>query len=497
MKLQRGSGILLHITSLPSPFGIGDLGPVAYHFVNLLADAGQRYWQILPLNPTEPIYGNSPYLSVSAFALNPLLMSPELLVSDGLLEEGDLGLAPSFPYDAVDYEQVAAFKTDLFRRAFHRLEGKHLEAFEKFCRQEGQWLADYGLFMALRQAFNGVSWLDWPEPLRDRKSSALAKMKKELLNEIRFYQFQQYIVQKQWQDLRDYCRKRGVQIIGDLPIYVEHGSVDVWCAPQFFKLDSNKRPYVVAGVPPDYFSATGQRWGNPIYDWENLRRDRFSWWAARLKRNLDLLDLVRIDHFRGLVAYWEIPAEEPTAINGKWVQVPTDDLFSAFRAACSEFRVIAEDLGIITDDVKEVLKKYDLPGMKVLQFAFGGDLESNPYLPHNYPENCVVYTGTHDNNTTLGWYRNDATAAERWNLGVYFGREINEQNVVWTLIEAALSSRAAAAIIPMQDVLELDDRGRMNVPGRLDGNWRWKLYPGQVNASAILRLAELSRQHHR
>lgn len=492
MKLERGSGILLHISSLPSAFGIGDLGPEAFDFVERLANARQKYWQILPLNPTDSIYGNSPYLSVSAFALNPLLFSPERLVDDGLLKPSEIAAPPSFPEQTVDFEAVRAFKYDLLERAYVRWRSAPGEDFARFHDEQAFWLDDYALFMALRQQYSGKSWVEWPKTLRDRQTAALAHKSKELARQIELVQFQQYILHKQWHALKQFCAEKQIRIIGDLPIYIEYGSADVWCAPQFFKLDDNKRPYVVAGVPPDYFSATGQRWGNPIYDWEKMQADEFRWWAARVSQNLKLFDIVRIDHFRGLIAYWQIPAAEKTAINGEWVKAPTEAFMSALMRVCPQFNVIAEDLGLITDDVREALNRYGLPGMKVLQFAFGDNLQTNAYLPHNYPENCIVYTGTHDNNTTLGWYRRDASDAEHWNLGVYFNKEINEQNVVWSLMELALSSRAAAAIIPMQDVLSLDESARMNVPGTHSGNWQWRLAASQLSQDAFSRLAELT-----
>ncbi len=497
MKLERGSGLLLHVTSLPSPFGIGDLGPQAFHFVDLAAEAGQRYWQILPLNPTDPIYGNSPYLSVSAFALNPLLISPELLYRDGLLQKSDLASSPSFREGFVDYGLTMETKERLLDKAFERWQGKESSEFLSFCSEQAFWLNDYALFTALRRRFAGKSWTDWPKALRDRRKDALAEAEKAEAEVILGIKFRQFILHRQWHQLKEHCAQRGVRIIGDLPIYVEHGSADVWCAPHLFKLDKNGHPIAVAGVPPDYFSETGQRWGNPVYDWEAMRRDGFRWWADRLRRNLGLFDLVRIDHFRGLVAYWEIPAEEKTAINGKWIQVPTEELFNVLRQSSPSFNVIAEDLGVITDDVRRTMERYQLPGMKILQFAFGGDLQTNPYLPHNYPENCLVYTGTHDNNTTRGWYRCDATDAERWNLGVYFGREINEGNVCRTLIEAALTSRAAAAVIPVQDVLELDESARMNVPGKQSGNWQWRLREGVLTRESLHFLRDLTQKSGR
>lgn len=497
MNLQRGSGILLHVTSLPSVHGIGDLGPEAYAFIDQLADIDQKYWQILPLNPTEAIYGNSPYLSASAFAVNPLLISPEHLEREGWLTAPELTSPPDFASHSVDFQAVRDYKMNLFKQAFDRWRNASDPDFDHFFETESSWLQDYALFMALRAQYSNTSWVEWPEPLRDRDPDALLQKQNELADPILFIYFLQYMVQKQWQALKSYSNDKGIQIIGDLPIYVEFGSADVWCNPEFFKLDEHKRPYVVAGVPPDYFSKTGQRWGNPIYNWDKLQQDNFSWWTARLTRNLKLFDLVRIDHFRGLVAYWEVPAEEETAINGKWVIVPTDDFIKTLQASCPNFNVIAEDLGLITEDVKEALRHYKLPGMKVLQFAFGEDLETNPYLPHNYDENCIVYTGTHDNNTTLGWYHNDASDAEKWNLGVYFQNEVTEENVVPILMEAAISSRASVALFPLQDVLELDENARMNTPGTANGNWQWRVTADHMDADKLLRLGEWTRQYDR
>lgn len=497
MNLERGSGILLHITSLPSAFGIGDLGPEAYEFVDRLAEAHQKYWQILPLNPTDSIYGNSPYLSVSAFAVNPLLVSPELLMRDGLLTKSEITSPPSFSPETVDFDSVKAYKLELLLKAFHRWNAGQSADFAQFHQEHGYWLDDYALFTVLKEHYQGKSWIDWPKALRDRKPAALQQKRSEFAQEILFVQFQQYIVHKQWLALRTYCAEKCVRIIGDLPIYIEYGSADVWCSPEYFKLNNQKRPYVVAGVPPDYFSKTGQRWGNPIYNWDKLQKDNFSWWAARLSRNLKLFDIVRIDHFRGLVAYWQIPEEEETAMNGAWIKAPTDKFMAALRQSCPNFNVIAEDLGLITDDVRETLEKYELPGMKVLQFAFGDNLQTNSYLPHHYPENSIVYTGTHDNNTTLGWYRCDATDKDKWNLGVYFNQEINVNNVNWNLIELALSSRANIAIIPVQDILLLDEKARMNTPGTTSGNWGWRLQKNQLSSDSLNRLAELAAQTSR
>ncbi len=497
MNLNRGSGILLHVTSLPSPHGIGDLGPQAYAFADVLESAQQKYWQILPLNPTESIHGNSPYLSPSAFALNPLLISPERLQREGWLTAVELTSPPDFDPNQVDFSSVRDYKMDLFQKAFDRWRQAADARFDTFFRDQEFWLRDYALFMALRRQYEGRNWVEWPEKLRDRDRDALEQKENELADFILFVYFLQYMAHKQWHALKTTCNEKGIKIIGDLPIYVEFGGADVWTHPEFFRLDQTKRPYVVAGVPPDYFSKTGQRWGNPIYDWKRLQQDNFSWWTARLTRNLKLFDLVRIDHFRGLVAYWEVPAEEETAINGKWVDVPTEQLMNALQTSCPDFNVIAEDLGLITDDVREAMRHYKLPGMKVLQFAFGENLETNPYLPHNYDQNCIVYTGTHDNNTTVGWYRNDSSDTERWNLGVYFQRQVTEDNVVPILMEAAISSRAGVSIFPLQDVLELGEDARMNIPGTGNGNWQWRYTLDMMDSEKFDRLKVWTRQYDR
>jgi 4-alpha-glucanotransferase len=497
MNLDRGSGILLHITSLPSSFGIGDIGPEAYHFVDQLARARQKYWQILPLNPTDLFFHNSPYSSLSAFAVNPLIISPELLVTDGLLSAQAIVSPPFQDSNIVDYAAAQKYKMNLLEKAFHNWQADADENYAAFENEQAFWLDDFALLMVLKEKFDGQLWLAWPAALRDRDPAAIAEKRSQYADAIRFVKFQQYIVNKQWKALKTYCADKDVKIIGDLPIYIEYGGVDVWCSPEYFKLDENKRPYVVAGVPPDYFSKTGQRWGNPIYNWIKLKEHHFSWWIDRLRQNLKLFDIVRIDHFRGLVAYWEVPAEEETAIRGEWVEVPTDEFIIALKKACPNFNVIAEDLGLITDEIKEALERHELPGMKVLQFAFSDDLETNPFLPHNYHANCIVYTGTHDNNTTLGWYRNEAGDIEKWNLGTYFHKEINEHNIVAHFIELALASRANVAIVPAQDLLGLDESGRLNTPGTTCGNWQWRLRKDQLNAEQLSRLAELTLRYDR
>lgn len=496
MKIDRGGGILLHITSLPSAYGIGDLGPGAFQFVDLLAKAKQKYWQILPLNPTEALFQHSPYSSPSAFALNPLLISPALLVDDDLITAEEAAFEQGLSEDEIDFDAVQTHKNKILRLAFKRWQ-KQNENYESFCEQQKSWLADYALFMALKDQHEDVSWVDWPAPLRDREPNSLAGAEKELRDEITYYKFLQFLLHQQWSALKTRCAEKGVQIIGDVPIYVEHGSVDVWRQPGLFKLDKDKRPTVVAGVPPDYFSETGQRWGNPIFNWQAMQEEQFNWWAARLARNLSLFDIVRIDHFRGLVAFWQVPASEKTAVKGDWIKAPTYPLFERLMQVCPQLNVIAEDLGLITDDVIEARERLKLPGMKVLQFAFDADLNNNAFLPHNYPENCIVYTGTHDNNTSIGWYRCDATDHEKWQVGAYVKHEVTEENVHWTFIDLALKSRANAAIIPLQDVLGLDETARMNTPGTAGGNWKWRVRKSQLAQFDVARLEGLIRQSGR
>lgn len=493
----RGSGILLHISSLPSAFGIGDLGPQAYRFADFLCQAHQSYWQILPLNPTDLVCQNSPYHSTSAFAVNPLLISPELLHRDGLLTAADLNSVPRFPFGRVDYEAVTGYKRSLLLRAVQAFASRRPESYELFLERNAVWLDDFALFLALHGRFEGRAWSEWPTDLRDRKTEALAAAAAELGSSIERIKAIQYLFFRQWDSFREYCLARGIQIIGDLPIYVQADSVDVWTRPEIFKLDEHKRPYVVAGVPPDYFSATGQLWGNPVYNWDVLRDAGYDWWVQRLRHNLALFDIVRIDHFRGLVAYWEVPAKEKTAINGRWVEAPVQDFFKQVHRAISSIPVIAEDLGVITAEVREVMSRYDLPGMKVLLFAFGPDMGTNPYIPHNLVRNCIVYTGTHDNNTARGWLDNEATAEEKARIERYLGCPLDRESGHWDLIRMAMRSVADTAIIPMQDLLGLGETARMNRPSVTVGNWAWQLKPEEIDASVGERLREMAETYGR
>jgi len=499
----RGSGILLHITCLPSSYGIGDLGPTAYRFADLLAENHQCFWQVLPLGPTDPICGNTPYDSRSIYAGNPLLISPEILVRNGLISNEDLEDRPSFPESSVDYPSAMQYKNRILKIAYESFQddkGKDKAikdfaspnkcSYRKFCSDNAFWLDDFALFSAIKSHFGGRIWNEWPEGLRNRNSEALGEMKRELRENIWMHNFLQYIFFQQWTGLKSYCTSKSIQIIGDMPIYVNYDSSDVWTRPDIFTLDDNKRPETIAGVPPDYFSRTGQLWGNPLYRWDVLKKDGYSWWIRRLEHNLKIFDFIRIDHFRGLVAYWEVPAGKKTAVVGAWVKVPSEFLPALFRRF-PNLPIVAEDLGIITSDVREVISRFNLPGMKVLLFAFGETLPENPYAPHNHVKNCVVYTGTHDNNTSRGWFEREASPGDQRRLFRYIGREVSNENVSWELIRLAMMSVADIAIIPMQDILSLGEEARMNRPGQTIGNYQWRLIPEQMKVD--VRLKEMTK----
>ncbi len=496
---ERGSGILLHVTSLPSPCGIGDLGPAAYAFADFLVSAGQSFWQVLPLNPTDPARGNIPYASASAFAGNPLLVSPELLVEDGLLEKQDLAGAPPFPEGSVDYESLIPWKRVLLRRAFERFRAGAWDrgGFDQFCAAHAAWLNDFALFTALKDSFDGKPWYLWHEDLRRRRHEAMQKAGRDMAAGIEEEKFRQFLFFSQWSRLREYCNNKGIRIIGDIPIYVDRDSVDVWMNPGLFKLDGNLAPTVVSGVPPDYFSETGQLWGSPVYDWEALRASRYGWWVERFRQNFRLCDVLRIDHFRGLVAYWEIPAGAGTAMEGRWAEVPTEDLFGVLTSSFESFPVIAEDLGVITDDVREAIDRLGFPGMKVLLFAFGGDTAKNPYAPHNHVPGCVVYPGTHDNNTVRGWFEDEATDKEKDGLMKYLGRRVDAGNIAMELVRMAMMSVANRAVISMQDLLGLGEEARLNRPATVEHNYCWRLRPGQVTRELAAQLLDMTRTYGR
>lgn len=492
MKI-RGSGILLHITSLPSPYGIGDLGPWAYKFVDFLSETKQSFWQILPLNPTSGAFGNSPYSSPSAFAGNPLIISPDLLIEDGFLSKSDVEGAPSFPNERVDYNAVTEYKYRLLSIAYenYKKAGKDYES-ERFFNENSYWLDDYVLFISLKELFNRVVWSDWPDDIRNRKEGTIKEWKEKLKDRILMRKFFQYIFFKQWLSLKAYCMGKNIRIIGDVPIYVNYDSSDVWTNPQIFKLDNNRRPTSVAGVPPDYFSKTGQLWGNPVYRWDVLREGGYSWWIKRIEHNLKLFDIIRLDHFRGFVAYWEVPAGEETALNGRWVEAPVEDFFRTLFKHFPSLPIIAEDLGLITPDVREIMNRLGFPGMKLLIFAFGDDFPNGAYLPHNYTRNCVVYTGTHDNSTVKGWFTKEARPEDRRRLFKYIGREINEENIHWEFIRLGMMSVANMVIFPMQDILGLGEEAKMNLPATSHGNWQWRLMPTQITSSVLKELREMT-----
>ncbi len=474
---KRAAGILLHITSLPSPYGIGDLGPNAYQFADFLSDSGQKYWQILPLTPTDPGSGNSPYSSPSAFAGNPLLISPDLLIEENLLNKKETAEYSDYPDDRVDYDKVAAAKLDLLQKAFKRFQpGKD---YHQFYRQNSAWLDDYAKFAAFKVHFSGDPWHRWPVEIRDRH--AMQKLSQKLEPQIRFHIFLQYLFNNQWYRLKNYCNGKDIHFVGDIPYYVSYDSCDVWTNPHLFKLNPDKGPQVVAGVPPDYFSETGQLWGNPVYQWDLMRENGFSWWKFRLQHNFNLYNIVRIDHFRGFIAYWQVPANEETAINGSWIGAPVWDLFNTFKYHFGELPIIAEDLGVITDDVKKVIKEFGFPGMKILQFAFDQSLPHNPYAPHNHVEYCTLYTGTHDNNTIKGWYTKLAKQ-DKQRIRDYFGQHVSQKNIHHVLMQAAWMSIARVAIVPLQDILGLGQEAIMNRPGVPGGNWQWRFRMDQLTS---------------
>ncbi|MDX2096353.1 MAG: 4-alpha-glucanotransferase [Leptolyngbyaceae cyanobacterium bins.59] len=474
MPFPRASGILLHPTSLPGRFGIGDLGHEAFRFIDFLVEAGQQLWQILPLGPTG--FGNSPYMSYSALAGNPLLISPDLLKEAGWLTDEDLAGLPELPHSWVDFDKVYEIKIPLLRRACDRFKEQAStiqgQEFNTFCDVKASWLDDYALFMALKEQFEGAGWHQWEPGLATRQPEAMEQWRQRLAREVFFHKYVQFEFFRQWSAVRQYANRHGIQIIGDIPIYVAHDSADVWAYPETFCLDEETlEPELMAGVPPDYFSATGQLWGNPVYNWEHLKATEFRWWIQRFRAMLDYVDLIRIDHFRGFEAYWAVKQGEETAINGKWIQAPGIEFFETLNQDLGQLPILAEDLGIITPEVEALRDRFEFPGMKVLQFAFGSG-PGNSFLPFNYVRNAVVYTGTHDNDTTVGWFH-QLQPYERDFLLLYLGC-ISPEGIHWDLIRLALSSIANQAIIPLQDVMGLDTDGRMNFPGKPEGNWGWR-----------------------
>jgi 4-alpha-glucanotransferase len=508
MTFPRSSGVLLHPTSLAGRFGIGDLGPAAFEFIDLLAAGGQRVWQVLPLGPTG--YGDSPYQSFSAFAGNPLLISPDDLRKHGLLDESDLHDLARSDAGRVDYEQVIAHRRVLWPRVVERFEASgpavH-QRFDGFCSRQAAWLHDFALFMALKDAHDQVAWTKWEVDIAAREPEAIERWSSRLAREIRLHKLTQFLFFDQWARVHAHCRSRSIDILGDLPIFAAHDSADVWARRDLFRLDSSGRPTIVAGVPPDYFSATGQLWGNPHYDWKRLEHTGYAWWIDRVRTLLTLVDRVRLDHFRGFVASWEVPGDATTAIHGEWKRGPGAALFEAIHTALnmSPLPFVAENLGVITPEVHALQQRFGFPGMAILQFAFGTDPQAPDFRPHNFASNLVVYTGTHDNDTTVGWWTGGAGHSTRSEDDItrehdyarrYLGID-DEREVQWDLIRAALGSVADTAIIPAQDLLGLGSEARMNQPGTRSGNWRWQLGPGQLTKDIMRRLGGLTETYER
>ncbi|KEF35141.1 4-alpha-glucanotransferase [Deinococcus sp. RL] len=497
MTLQRSSGVLLHPTSLPGPYGIGELGAAARAFIDWLVAAGQRAWQVLPLGPTG--YGDSPYQAFSAFAGNPYLIDLAVLREEGLLAEADFADQPDFRAERVDFGLQYVWRNRMLGRAYARFAAGEVPGlraeFSTFRQQEAGWLSDYALFMALKDEHGGAPWNEWAPELRDREAGALATAQERLAAETERVAFGQFLFFRQWGALREYARERGVQIIGDIPIFVALDSSDAWAEREVFKFDDRGQPTVVAGVPPDYFSETGQLWGNPLYRWDVMAEDGYAWWIRRFQGSLRLYDLIRIDHFRGFAASWEIPFPAQTAIHGAWIPARGREMLEAVRGALGGLPVIAEDLGVITPDVEALRDDLGLPGMAVLQFAFGGgDFSVNDFLPHNLRENQVVYTGTHDNDTSRGWW-GSASEQERHNFRVYTHSDPREDTFAWQLTELAFGSRANLAVVPLQDLLNLGTEARMNLPGTTGPhNWTWRFREGDLTPDLAARVRELTER---
>ena len=522
MLPQRSSGLLLHITSLPSAHGVGDLGPEAYHFADFLTSAGQTYWQILPLTPVDPGAGFSPYSSPSAFAGNILMISLEKLADDNWLSAHDLAIFNKKPVQDVTITEASAVsggtaatiatgpltiapstlhaawikKRPLLQQAAEAFLRDATSAqrsdYERFCSWHAGWLTDYALFSALQDDTGEPFWLRWPEEIVRRDPDALVQQTERLHDRIEINKVLQYFFFKQWNELVAYCYVRKVHLIGDIPIYVQFNSADVWANPTLFKLDANRQPLFVAGAPPDYFSEYGQRWGNPIYDWAEHERTGFDWWMHRMRHQMSLYSLTRLDHFLGFAEYWEIPASEPTAKVGEWVKAPIESFMQAMYRQFVQLPIIAEDLGAKAANIQPYLRHYAIPGMRVIQFGFGEDMATSTYAMHNHAENFVVYSGTHDNNTTLGWFR-ESDEVHRQRLSDYLGFPITEENVVDQICRLTMQSVARLAIIPIQDALNLDESHRMNTPGLGGRSWQWRLEPGQLTAVVAEQLLKLTK----
>ncbi len=506
MKFPRASGILLHPTSLTGEFGIGDFGRQAYEFVDFLVEARQTYWQILPLGPTG--YGDSPYQCFSAFAGSTMLISPEKLAEDDLLTQEQIDSRPEFAEGRADYGGVYEWKNKILPEAyknFHATTSVDLRGkFETFSQENESWLDEYALYKAVKASQGQKAWYQWETALKLREANALSLVSEKLYEEIQAEKFYQFLFFRQWMAVKEYANRGGISVAGDIPIFIALDSSDVWCNQDKFKLNPDGSPKVVAGVPPDYFSTTGQLWGNPIYDWDAMRLDGFGWWIDRVKHTLKTVDIVRIDHFRGFAASWEVPGGDKTAENGRWVDVPGEELFDTFKEEFGELPFWAEDLGVITPDVEHLRDAFGLPGMRILQFAFGGDSENHD-LPHNYINNCVAYTGTHDNDTTVGWWHSQAGAGSTRDAGeITRERDFcleylntGEDTINWAFVRAVWASVASTAMVPMQDILGLGTEGRMNLPASSSGNWHWRLREGDLADEAAERLRKLTEIYGR
>ena len=495
MKFERVSGILIHPSSFPNNYGIGDLGPNAFEFLDFLNESGCKLWQVLPLGPTG--YGNSPYQCFSAFAGNPYLISPEILLQEGFLHPNDLVEEMDFPKSRVDYGRIIPWKLNILEKSFEIFSTGHKlnDEYNKFCNENGFWLEDYSLFMTLKEIYGGKPWTYFPSLIRTREANMMLDSKRELKRNINRYKFYQFLFFRQWRSLLTYAHKLGIKVIGDIPLYVAHDSSDVWANPELFQLDNYGQPSHVAGVPPDYFSPTGQLWGNPIFNWKEHKANGYKWWNHRIIQTLQLFDFIRLDHFRGFVAYWQVPFGNPTAQLGEWVQGPGIDFFNQLSKGLNldgKFPFIAEDLGVITEDVIKLRDNLNIPGMKILQFAFSGP--ENIFLPHNYVPNCVVYTGSHDNDTTWGWY-DSASERERKFANEYL--DVDGSDFTWDLIRSGWASVANCAIAPMQDILTLNSSARMNFPGRVEGNWEWRMTENYNQEDLIERIKKINSTYGR
>lgn len=494
MKFERSAGILLHPTSLPSKNGIGDLGKDAFYFIDFLAAAKQTIWQVFPLGPTG--YGDSPYQCFSAFAGNPLLISPDLLAEEGLLSQHDLENIPHSDPNKIDFGQVINYKKELLVKAFENYKHKNENGFNDFCEINKNWLDDFALFMAVKEYHNGILWTEWSEDIAFRKKGAVEAWTKKLEEKIFFQKFIQYKFFMQWGAVKDYANSKGIKIMGDLPIFIAYDSSDLWANKDLFTVDEHGKLETVAGVPPDYFSETGQLWGNPLYKWDVMKKHHFRWWKDRFKQMYELVDIVRIDHFRGFDAFWEIPGDAPTAQTGKWVDAPGRELFKEIKKELGDVPIVAEDLGVITESVEELRDMFEFPGMKILQFGFGPNGD-NGFLPHNHVKNCVVYSGSHDNDTTKGFFENE----RRMNSGIYEWTQkyLNYygEDIVFAVIKAAYASVANTTVIPLQDMLNLGTEARMNFPGKLGGNWTWRFTWEQITEDLASVYAEMVDMYDR